>query len=119
MSEIHVHREHRLGLARARKCAWRWAELAEQKFGMECTVSESETSDVVEFTRAGVDGRLVVAADSFELTARLGFLVAVFRDRIVAEIEDNLDEVLAEAERDAASGAKKRKSQKKTRSPSS
>ena len=119
MSEIHVHREHRLGLARARKCAWRWAELAEQRFGMSCTVSEGEKSDVVEFTRAGVDGRLVVAADSFELTAQLGFLVAMFSDRIVAEIEDNLDQVLAEAERSAANAATKRKAQKKSGSRSS
>jgi len=99
MADIHVHRAHRLGLARARKTAWRWAELAEQKFAMECTVVEGKTGDVVEFTRAGVDGKLVVAADSFDLTARLGFLVGVFRDRIVAEIEENLDDVLAEAAR--------------------
>ena len=99
MADIHVHRAHRLGLARARKAAWRWAELAEQKFGMECTVIEGKTGDVIEFTRAGVDGKLVVAADSFDLTARLGFLVGVFRDRIVAEIEENLDDVLAEAAR--------------------
>jgi len=109
MAEIHVHRAHRLGLARARKSAWRWAELAERKFGMECTVVEGKTSDVVEFTRAGVDGRLVVTADAFELTARLGLLVGVFRDRIVAEIEENLDQVLAEADRKAAGAPAKRK----------
>jgi putative polyhydroxyalkanoate system protein len=109
MAEIHVHRAHRLGLSRARKSAWRWAELAERKFGMECTVVEGKTSDVVEFTRAGVDGRLVVTADAFELTARLGLLVGVFRDRIVAEIEENLDQVLAEADRKAAGAPPKRK----------
>ena len=62
MADIHIHREHRLGLAKARKTAWRWAEAAEAKFGMECTVIEGETSDVVEFTRSGVAGRLVVDA---------------------------------------------------------
>jgi putative polyhydroxyalkanoate system protein len=113
MADIHVHRAHRLGLARARKAAWRWAELAEQKFGMECTVIEGKTGDVIEFTRAGVDGKLVVAADSFDLTARLGFLVGVFRDRIVAEIEENLDDVLAEAERKTASAPAKRRGPKK------
>ena len=114
MAEIHVHRAHRLGLARARKTAWRWAELAEQKFGMQCTVVEGEESDVVDFTRAGVDGRLVVTGDAFELTARLGFLVGVFRDRIVAEIEENLDTVLAEAEKKGATAAAKRGAQKKS-----
>ena len=72
MAEIHIRREHRLGLAKARKTAWRWAELAEQKFGMECTVIEGATSDVVEFSRPGVEGRLVVEADAFDLSARLG-----------------------------------------------
>ncbi|MGZ8260085.1 MAG: polyhydroxyalkanoic acid system family protein, partial [Caldimonas sp.] len=37
MAEIHIHRSHHLGLAKARKTAWRWAEWAEEKFGMECT----------------------------------------------------------------------------------
>jgi len=97
MAEIHVRREHRLGLAKARTTAWRWAELAEEKFGMQCTVVEGEAGDVVEFTRAGVDGRLVVTADAFDLTARLGFLLGAFRERIVGEIEENLDAVLAEA----------------------
>ena len=117
MAEIHVHREHHLGLAKARKTAWRWAELVEEKFGMECTVVEGETSDVVEFTRAGVDGRLVVAADSFDLTARLGFLLGAFRDRIESEIETQLDDVLADASRKSASAGTKAKA-KKARSPS-
>jgi putative polyhydroxyalkanoate system protein len=102
MAEIHVRREHRLGLAKARKTAWRWAELAEEKFGLECTVVEGETSDVVEFARPGLEGRLIVEADSFDLTARLGLLLGAFRQRIEAGIEDNLDAVLA----DAAKGTK-------------
>ena len=97
MADIHIHREHRLGLAKARKVAWQWAEAAEEKFGMECTVIEGKTSDIVEFRRSGVDGRLVVDADSFELTARLGLLLGAFRGRIEAEIEENVDAVLARA----------------------
>jgi putative polyhydroxyalkanoate system protein len=108
MAEIHVRREHRLGLAKARKTAWRWAELAEEKFGMECTVIEGETSDVVEFTRAGVDGRLLVEADSFDLTARLGLLLGAFRHRIEAGIEENLDDVLAAAAAPKKAAAKKK-----------
>jgi putative polyhydroxyalkanoate system protein len=97
MADIHIHREHRLGLAKARKTAWQWAEAAEAKFGMECTVIEGKTSDVVEFTRSGVAGRLVVDADSFDLTARLGLVLGAFRSRIEAEIEENVDAVLAGA----------------------
>ena len=94
MAQIHIHRAHRLGLAKARKTAWQWAEAVEEKFEMECTVIEGETSDVVEFKRAGVDGRLVVEADSFDLTAELGFLIGVFSGRIESEIEAQLDKLL-------------------------
>jgi putative polyhydroxyalkanoate system protein len=97
MADIHIHREHQLGLAKARKTAWQWAELAEEKFGMECTVIEGKTSDVVEFKRSGVEGELLVAADSFDLTARLGLLLGAFRPRIEAGIEENLDRLLAGA----------------------
>ena len=99
---IHIHRAHRLGLANARKTAWAWAEAAEKKFDMECTVIEGESSDIVEFTRPGVEGRLIVEAHSFDLTAKLGLLVSVFSSRIEAEIEANLDKVFAAAEKKAS-----------------
>ena len=102
MADIHIHRTHTLGLARARKVAWKWAEDAEEKFGMECTVIEADDRDVVEFTRSGVDGTLVVTADAFELNARLGLLVGAFRHRIEREIEENLDTLLAKSAKAAA-----------------
>ena len=103
MPDIHIHRDHSLGLAKARKVAWDWAEQAESKFDMECTVLEGETSDTVEFTRSGVSGTLVVAADHFDLNAKLGFLLGAFAKTIEGEIQKNLDELLGAA---AASGAK-------------
>ena len=84
-----------LGLAQARKVAWAWAEQAESKFDMECTVLEGETSDTVEFTRSGVHGTLIVAADHFDLDAKLGFLLGAFAKTIEGEIQKNLDELLA------------------------
>lgn len=95
MPDIRIHRDHQLGLAKARKVAWDWAEKVEQKFDMACTVVEGETSDTVEFTRSGVSGRLVVTADHFDLQAKLGFLLGAFAKTIEAEIEKNLDEQLA------------------------
>lgn len=97
MPDINIHREHKLGLAKARKVAWQWAETVEQKFGMECGVLEGETSDTIEFSRSGVSGRLIVAADHFDLQARLGFLLGAFSKTIEAEIEKNLDELLGAA----------------------
>jgi len=95
MPDIRIHREHRLGLAKARKVAWQWAEKVEQEFDMECTVLEGETSDTVEFTRAGVNGRLIVAADHFDLDAQLGFLLGAFSKTIEGHIEQALDDLLA------------------------
>ena len=106
MAQIHIHREHQLGLAGARKVAWQWAEQAEADFDMACTYAEGEDGDEVQFSRSGVSGTLTVAADHFELDAQLGFLLGAFKDRIEAEIVKNLDALLA-AKKPAA--AKKRK----------
>lgn len=113
MADIHIHRTHGLGLARARKVAWQWAEAAEQTFEMECTVIEGDDGDVVEFTRSGVEGQLVVAADSFALTAKLGFLLGAFRGRIEAEIETKLDALLAGAAVKKPAAARKAAAKKK------
>ena len=97
MPDIHIHREHALGLTKAREVALQWAEDAERKFDMECTIIEGETSDTVEFTRAGVKGELIVAADHFELEAKLGFLLGAFSKTIESQIEGNLDALLAKS----------------------
>ena len=97
MADIHLHRPHTLGLAKARKVAWAWAEQVEGEFQMECTVVEGERSDTVEFTRSGVTGSLLVAADHFDLNAKLGFLLGAFSKTIEAEIEKNLDTLLVQA----------------------
>jgi putative polyhydroxyalkanoate system protein len=97
MPDICIHRDHTLGLKKAREVAWQWAEEVEKKFDMECTVLEGETSDTVQFTRAGVKGQLVVAADHFELDAKLGFLLGAFSKTIEGEIEKNLDALLAQS----------------------
>lgn len=95
MPDIKMHREHRLGLKQARKVAWAWAEQVEREFGMECTVLEGDDGDTVEFTRAGVAGTLEVAADHFDLQARLGLLLGAFSKTIEREIEQRLDSLLA------------------------
>jgi putative polyhydroxyalkanoate system protein len=95
--DIRIHRNHKLGLAKARKVAWAWAEEVEQKFDMACTVIEGDTSDTVEFKRSGVNGQLIVAADHFDLEAKLGFLLGAFAKTIEGEIEKNLDTLLGKA----------------------
>jgi putative polyhydroxyalkanoate system protein len=106
--DIRIHRDHQLGLAKARKIAWQWAEQAEAKFDMACTVLEGETSDTVEFTRTGVSGRLIVAADHFDLDAKLGFLLGAFSKTIEGEIQKTLDDLLAKGSAPAKKAAKKK-----------
>jgi putative polyhydroxyalkanoate system protein len=95
MADIHIQREHSLGLLEARKIAFKWAEQVEEKFDMECTYEEGKTEDLVSFTRSGVSGTLAVTKDSFDLNARLGFLLGAFKDTIETEIVKNLDALLA------------------------
>ena len=95
MADLHLHREHTLGLARARKVALKWAEDVESKLEMECTLIEGDDEDVLEFKRSGVDGRMTVAATHFDLEATLGFLFKPFVGQIEAEVSKQLDEALA------------------------
>lgn len=110
MADIRIHRDHQLGLPKARKVAWQWAEDVEKNFDMACTVIEGDFSDTIEFTRSGVKGTLVVAADHFDLNAKLGFLLGAFSRTIESEIERNLDKLL-----NAGSAAAKKAPARKTR----
>lgn len=96
MADLHILRKHALGLAKARKIAFQWAERAEQDFSMDCTYQEGSVQDEVAFTRSGVKGTLVVTSDKFELNAVLGFLLGAFKVKIESEIVKNLDALLAQ-----------------------
>jgi putative polyhydroxyalkanoate system protein len=98
MPDIHIEREHSLGMAKARELAFKWAEQAEQKLDMQCVYEEGKAGDVVTFTRSGVNGELHVTENRFALDARLGFLLGAFKTRIEAEIRKNLDLLLSEAD---------------------
>jgi len=95
MANLHIRRDHTLGLKAARKVAFAWAEQVESDFGMECTYEEGTTEDMVRFNRSGAHGTLLVTADHFNLDAKLGFLLGAFKERIEAEIVKNLDDLLA------------------------
>jgi putative polyhydroxyalkanoate system protein len=108
--DIKIRRDHKLGLAKARKIAWQWAEDVEKRFDMACTVVEGELSDTVEFKRSGVNGRLIVAPDHFDLDAKLGFLLGAFSKTIETQIQKNLDVLLADG---AKAPARKKAAAKK------
>lgn len=97
MADLHILRQHTLGLHEARKIAFKWAEHVEEEFGMRCTYEESQTLDQVCFSRPGVDGTLHVTKDKFELNAKLGFLVGAFKASIEKQVVKNLDDLLTPA----------------------
>lgn len=107
MANLHIRREHALGLPAARKIAFQWAEQVEHEFDMECTYEEGTTLDTVTFARSGVHGTLLVAKDHFDLDAKLGFLLGAFKGRIEAEIVKNLDDLLAPKARRKTAAVKK------------
>ena len=102
MPDLHILRQHGLGLPKARKIAFEWAEKAEKDLSMDCTYHEGKTSDEVTFARSGVKGTLLVTAAQFELNVTLGFLLGAFKGRIESEIVKNLDSLLATQKPDKA-----------------
>ena len=108
MADLHIVRDHSLGLAKARKIAFKWAEQAENDFDMQCSYAEGKLEDEVDFVRTGVKGRLLVTKDRFDLQAHLGFLLGAFKGSIEAEIVKNLDALLATPSAPAKAVAKKR-----------
>ena len=99
MPDLRIRRDHTLGLPEARKIAHDWVHSAQTQLQMACTYHAGDTVDRIAFTRSGVSGELRVAADCFELDAKLGFLLGAFKDRIEQEVSKNLDELLAKPRR--------------------
>jgi putative polyhydroxyalkanoate system protein len=95
MAHLLIEREHQLGLEQARRTATQWVQEAEQKFDMRCTYLQGEHGDEVSFARSGLSGTLQVSATTFRMQAQLGFLLGAFKDRIEAEIQKNLDALIA------------------------
>jgi putative polyhydroxyalkanoate system protein len=112
VANLHILRNHSLGLPAARKIAFKWAEQVESEFSMECTYEEGAHQDEVSFKRSGVSGTLHVTKDKFELDAKLGFLLGAFKDRIEGEIVKNLDVLLASGATHKKPAAKKTASKK-------
>ena len=98
MPDIHIFRDHQLGLPRARELAQSWADVAQKTYGMQCRhEAKGPDGDCVHFKQAGVHGTLMVAPGHFELKAELGFLLKGFRQKIISTIEARLDTLLRES----------------------
>lgn len=94
MSRIHIARSHQLGLPAARQHAQAWADKATAKFGVQCRYELGTAEDVLHFSGNGMDGHLRVAPDQLELQAQLGFLAAMFQEKIEAKLHAQFDEMV-------------------------
>lgn len=97
MSHIHIERQHTLGLPAARQHAQAWAEKATAKFGVQCRYEAGDAQDVLHFDGNGMEGSLHVSATALKLEAQLGFLAAMFQEKIEAKLNAQFDEMVQSA----------------------
>lgn len=88
MSGIDIHHPHSLPLPKARKAIEEVAEKLAERFDF----TWEWDADTLHFSRSGVDGRIALSPKDLHVTAKLGFLVAIFKDSIEQEIRRVLDE---------------------------
>lgn len=82
MSRIDIRHAHSLSRPKARKAVDEVAVKLAERFGIEY----GWDGDVLNFSRPGVDGHIELGATELHVRAKLGFLAAMFKDPIEAEI---------------------------------
>ncbi|HEY7753393.1 MAG TPA: polyhydroxyalkanoic acid system family protein [Steroidobacteraceae bacterium] len=93
MSRIHLRRPHELTPKAARERVERVARALGRKFEAECAWD----GNVLSIEHPNVNGTITVGKDEIVVEATLGFLLALFRDRVDEEIVRVLDEEFPEA----------------------
>lgn len=93
MSKIHLRREHDLTPKAARKKVERVADVLAKRFDAACEWK----GDVLSVTHPSISGKVVVGKNDVVVEATLGFLVAIFRDRIDEELVRILDKEFPQA----------------------
>ena len=87
MSRIHLRRSHELTAKAARVRVNRMAKALGQKFDAEC----SWQGEVLSIEHPNVTGTVTIGKDEIVVEATLGFLLAMFRDRVDEELVRILD----------------------------
>ncbi|MBX3702899.1 MAG: polyhydroxyalkanoic acid system family protein [Steroidobacteraceae bacterium] len=93
MSRIHLRRAHDLTPKAARTRVNRMADALGRKFDAEC----SWDGDVLSIEHPNVNGTVTVGRNEIVVEATLGFLLAMFRDRVDEELVRILDAEFPEA----------------------
>ena len=87
MSRIHLRRSHDLTAKAARERVNRMAKALSKKFDAEC----SWQGEVLSIEHPNVSGTVTIEKDEIVVEATLGFLLALFRDRVDEELVRILD----------------------------
>jgi putative polyhydroxyalkanoate system protein len=87
MSRIHLRRSHGLTAAAARERVNRMAIALGQKFDAECRWQ----GEVLSIEHPNVTGTITIDKNEIIVEATLGFLLALFRDRVDEELVRILD----------------------------
>jgi putative polyhydroxyalkanoate system protein len=93
VSRIHIRREHELTRAKAREKVDHVAEVLAKRFDADCRWH----GDTLEVKHAQVNGRITLGERDVVVEAKLGFVLAMFRDRIDEELVRALDREFPEA----------------------
>ncbi len=93
MSKIHLRREHDFTPKAARKKVERVADVLAKRFDAACEWN----GDVLSVTHPSISGKVVVGKNDIVVEAKLGFLLAMFRDRIDEELVRILDKEFPQA----------------------
>ncbi len=98
MSEIHLVRKHCLGRGAARAEIERIARRVREQYG----ASYQWRGDRLTFWHASASGYICLSDESFDLTIKLGWLLAPLRGPIAQRVRRKVDEALARHGQDAA-----------------
>jgi putative polyhydroxyalkanoate system protein len=93
VADISIKRAHGGTLADARKMADKVAVKLEKDYQLK----SSWAGDVMNFTRSGVNGTLVISAKDLKIDIKLGFLASAFKTTIADAVEKNLDALIKPA----------------------
>lgn len=88
MAGIDIRHDHSLPIAKARKAVEDVAKKLAERFDFEY----GWDGDDMNFSRAGVDGRIALTPKQLHVTAKLGFLLSALQGTVEKEIRRVLDE---------------------------
>jgi len=89
MADIHMEREHSLGLAGARAAAEKLAADLGKRFGLE----GEWNGNVLEFERPGVSGKLSVTDTHVRLEVALGFMLKAMKGSIESAVHHEVEKL--------------------------